>query len=121
MKFSLAVLSLSLGSSLVDAFPALDHHALRSLTPEKLNAAIRSVEDYQKTKRFIIDVTKPIDVSGDHAFQAPKSTDQRGPCPGLNALANHGYISRTGVTSFAELVTAINQGWCYNRLLARKH
>ena len=121
MKFSLALLTFSLGRNLVDAFPALDHRSLQHLTPEKLKAAIRSVEDYQKTKRFIVDVTKPIDISGKHAFQAPKSTDQRGPCPGLNALANHGYISRTGVTSFAELVTAINQGWCYNRLLARKH
>lgn len=25
-----------------------------------------------------------------HPFQAPGPTDQRGPCPGLNALANHG-------------------------------
>jgi hypothetical protein len=27
---------------------------------------------------------------GNHPFQAPGPTDQRGPCPGLNALANHG-------------------------------
>jgi hypothetical protein len=26
----------------------------------------------------------------DHPFQAPGPTDQRGPCPGLNAMANHG-------------------------------
>jgi hypothetical protein len=25
-----------------------------------------------------------------HPFQAPGPTDQRGPCPGLNAMANHG-------------------------------
>ena len=25
-----------------------------------------------------------------HPFQAPGPTDQRGPCPGLNTLANHG-------------------------------
>lgn len=120
MKFSLAVLTLSLGKSVVDAFPALDPQNLRGLTPEKLNAAIRSVEDYQKEKRFFIDVTKPIDVSGKHAFQAPKSTDQRGPCPGLNALANHGYISHTGITSFAEVVTAINQGRCCKSRIGRE-
>ncbi|KAK7051532.1 hypothetical protein VNI00_004507 [Paramarasmius palmivorus] len=31
-----------------------------------------------------------------HTFQAPKEGDLRGPCPGLNTLANHGFISRTG-------------------------
>lgn len=29
-----------------------------------------------------------------HPFQAPGPTDQRGPCPGLNTLANHGCESR---------------------------
>lgn len=29
-----------------------------------------------------------VDTTGSHAFQAPGPTDQRGPCPGLNALAN---------------------------------
>jgi hypothetical protein len=28
-----------------------------------------------------------------HPFQAPGPTDQRGPCPGLNTLANHGCAS----------------------------
>ncbi|PIG89593.1 oxidase [Aspergillus arachidicola] len=35
--------------------------------------------------------------------------DQRGPCPGLNALANHAYISRSGVVSFTNVVSAINE------------
>jgi hypothetical protein len=40
-------------------------------------------------------------VSGKHEFQPPnlEGGDQRGPCPGLNALANHGYIPRNGVVS----------------------
>ena len=37
-----------------------------------------------------------IDVSGSHAWQAPGPNDARGPCPGLNALANHGYLPRDG-------------------------
>ena len=32
----------------------------------------------------------------DHQYVAPGPTDQRGVCPGLNTLANHGYISRNG-------------------------
>ncbi|KAF7322278.1 HEME-HALOPEROXIDASE domain-containing protein [Mycena chlorophos] len=31
-----------------------------------------------------------------HEFQAPGPNDQRSPCPGLNALANHAYLPRNG-------------------------
>ncbi|KAJ1556143.1 hypothetical protein HK405_006324 [Cladochytrium tenue] len=30
-------------------------------------------------------------------WSAPKKTDSRSPCPMLNAMANHGYINKTGV------------------------
>lgn len=32
-----------------------------------------------------------VSIEGTHAFVAPGPTDLRGPCPGLNAAANHGY------------------------------
>lgn len=41
-----------------------------------------------------------------HYFQAPTSTDVRGPCPGLNTAANHGFLSRDGIVTFNELVDA---------------
>jgi hypothetical protein len=47
----------------------------------------------------------------DHQYQAPGSTDVRGLCPTLNTLANHGYISRTGITSFAEAANAIQTAY----------
>ncbi|KAJ8092777.1 hypothetical protein PM082_023605 [Marasmius tenuissimus] len=31
-----------------------------------------------------------------HQFQAPTETDARGPCPGLNTLANHGFLPHDG-------------------------
>jgi hypothetical protein len=38
-------------------------------------------------KRLLINAfSTPISVTGDHAWQAPGEGDQRGPCPGLNAL-----------------------------------
>lgn len=64
------------------------------------------------SKRILIDFsTTPIEVTGDHAFVAPDfaAGDQRGPCPGLNALANHGYIRRDGVTTLVEVVSAMNR------------
>lgn len=80
---------------------------------------MRALAQRASEKRLLFDpMTTPIDgrlnirklqqshsdlytVTGDHSFIAPNFArgDQRGPCPGLNALANHGYIGRNGVTS----------------------
>ena len=38
-----------------------------------------------------------VDVTGEHAWAPPGPNDIRGPCPGLNALANHGYFPRSGI------------------------
>jgi hypothetical protein len=93
-----------------DAFPTLAASNIATTSPETLSAAIETVKSFQKEKRFLVDRNKPIDVSGKHAFKAPGKYDQRGPCPGLNALANHNYISHDGIASYGEVVTAINQG-----------
>ncbi|KAK7219631.1 hypothetical protein V2G26_007634 [Clonostachys chloroleuca] len=31
-----------------------------------------------------------------HEYQAPKGDDRRSPCPGLNVMANHGFLPRSG-------------------------
>lgn len=51
-----------------------------------------------------------IDVSGAHAFVPPSSTDLRGPCPGLNALANHNYLPHDGWASITQFVEQTNKG-----------
>ncbi|KXS98325.1 hypothetical protein AC578_6853 [Pseudocercospora eumusae] len=51
----------------------------------------------------------PVDVSGAHKFVPPGAGDQRGPCPGLNAAANHNYIAHNGVVGMFEVVHTINQ------------
>lgn len=53
-----------------------------------------------------------------HQFQAPGPTDVRGICPTLNALANHGYISRDGITSFAEAANAVQTGYGFTYSLS---
>ena len=47
-----------------------------------------------------------VDVTGEHAWQAPGPNDLRGPCPGLNALANHGYLPRSGYATLADFQSA---------------
>ena len=41
-----------------------------------------------------------------YPYQKPGPNDIRGPCPGLNTAANHGYINRNGITDFNQLVQA---------------
>ena len=41
-----------------------------------------------------------VSVSGEHEYQDPGPGDIRGPCPGLNAAANHGYLPRNGIATY---------------------
>lgn len=87
-------------TQLSNAFPSIHESQWQNLGSQQLE---------HTEKRFVIDPRQPIDITESHSFKPPGRGDQRGPCPGLNALANHGYISRNGITSFSEVVTAINQ------------
>jgi hypothetical protein len=64
-----------------------------------------------------------------HPFQAPGPTDQRGPCPGMNILANHGtsscyryrypllnaniigYLPRNGIVTVGQAIQASGEGF----------
>ena len=43
-----------------------------------------------------------VSVSGANKFIAPKKPDIRGPCPGLNAAANHNYLNRNEITTITD-------------------
>ncbi|KAF2173836.1 hypothetical protein M409DRAFT_62077 [Zasmidium cellare ATCC 36951] len=47
--------------------------------------------------------------SGANRFIAPGRNDARGPCPGLNALANHAYLPRNGVATIPQFQYATNK------------
>lgn len=51
-----------------------------------------------------------IDTTGQHAFKAPGATDQRGPCPGLNAMANHGYLPHNGIATIDQFIESTGKG-----------
>ncbi|KAL8690073.1 MAG: hypothetical protein Q9218_004401 [Villophora microphyllina] len=51
-------------------------------------------------------VKVPADGDTAHAFEPPGPNDIRGPCPGLNAAANHHFLSHDGITTFGELLDA---------------
>ena len=124
MKFVILIsVFLSLGSEVAYGFPSTQH--VTSHLSSELRRAVRRASE----KRLLFDpLTTPIEgkshltifenspdrtaVTGEHSFIAPDfdAGDQRGPCPGLNALANHGYIGRNGVTSVSP-TTTMNLTW----------
>lgn len=110
MKCSFLIALFSSFNSGVDGFPGYPSHVaagLGSLASQDLD----NIHYRAREKRLSNPSTTAIEVTGEHQFIPPDFDNgaQRGPCPGLNALANHGYISRTGVTSLTEVAGAINQ------------
>ena len=71
-------------------------------------ALVQAAGHYSKRQLFK-PAAQPIDVHSAHAFIAPGASDLRGPCPAMNALANHGYIARNGYTNFLEALNAVIQ------------
>ncbi|CEJ82913.1 Putative Peroxidase, family 2 domain-containing protein [[Torrubiella] hemipterigena] len=48
-----------------------------------------------------------VSVHGEHEYRDPRPGDIRGPCPGLNAAANHGYLPRDGIATYAAVQTGL--------------
>lgn len=46
-----------------------------------------------------------------YEFREPGPDDSRGPCPGLNLLANYGYLPRNGTVTFGQVVEATARGF----------
>ncbi|KIX09441.1 uncharacterized protein Z518_00521 [Rhinocladiella mackenziei CBS 650.93] len=119
MKFFLSCWAALLGSCVLSsAFPTAANVAILARSggldiPDDLSFddIVRHVQ-HQREKRLLINpLDTPIEVDGEHEWQAPdfEAGAQRGPCPGLNALANHGYIDRSGVAKFLDVIGVMNQ------------
>ncbi|KXN81289.1 Aromatic peroxygenase [Leucoagaricus sp. SymC.cos] len=46
-----------------------------------------------------------------HPWMPLAPNDIRGPCPGLNTLASHGYLPRDGIATPAQIITAAMEGF----------
>ncbi|KZT57526.1 Cloroperoxidase [Calocera cornea HHB12733] len=96
-------------------FKSAGHHGARQAAPYSPNFPYTGaiVDGLPGTGIGGIPVPAPGDTA--HEYQHPPPGAFRGPCPGLNAMANHGFISRDGVTDFNELVAGqqnmYNVGW----------
>lgn len=73
-------------------------------------AAEHNVEQSREKRQGSFDANaQRISTSGQYKFVPPGSGDLRGPCPGLNALANHGYLPHNGYISLTQAVEATNK------------
>lgn len=52
-----------------------------------------------------------VSTTGDHAYASPLPNQIRGPCPGLNAAANHGYLDRSGVQGLVKTITGLGEAY----------
>ncbi|KAJ7615745.1 Chloroperoxidase [Mycena polygramma] len=100
MKFSL--LSLAVLSSFIPVYARPDIQdgqtgVLMVLPPRQTDTGTKRVPD------------------ADHPFIAPGPNDMRGPCPAMNTLANHGYISRNGITNFQEIIRGTAEAFNIDR------
>ena len=124
MISKLPVVLFALSAIQITAFPRLDAYGVKELTSlaknsgecphlsKKDKAECPHLAKNKELKRqTTFDPTaQRVSTSGDYDWVAPGSGDQRGPCPGLNALANHGYLPHNGVADIPTIVSAVNTG-----------
>ena len=61
---------------------------------------LQGLTEYSPTPCLTFDAADQlVSVTGESVYQSPAASDIRGPCPGLNAAANHGYLPRNGYSS----------------------
>ncbi|KAL9123150.1 MAG: hypothetical protein Q9187_000295 [Circinaria calcarea] len=106
---------LVLGASTILAFPGSASDALTHYPGQEAGkgGCLQLIEPdkWSRTdKRLGFDPkAQAVSTKGEHAFVAPTAGDQRGPCPGLNALANHGYLPHNGVATIPSFIEAVNK------------
>lgn len=96
---------LLLGVSPAFAFPRGSFSGLSAREWNKLVARSNEVDPPSPPGPLTYNGTKLVHDSA-HPFQAPGQDDIRGPCPGLNTLANHGVSS-----VYFSLIFVRNPAW----------
>lgn len=114
MKYSITALTAAAVLPQAIAFPRMDTPEVQSYLKRAAAAQNPSISGNDVVDPAhalnIFDAKKQyIDTTGEHAWKAPGPNDQRGVCPGLNALANHGYLPHDGVATNQQLIEATNK------------
>ncbi|KAJ7020714.1 Chloroperoxidase [Mycena alexandri] len=98
---------------------------LSILVPALFSSGARATHDIQDGQTGVLMVLPPRQTDTGskkipdpaHPFIAPGPNDQRGPCPAMNTLANHGYIPRNGIASFEDILSGIEEAFNVDRVM----
>lgn len=98
MRFTIAILA-TIG--LASAFPNMAK-AMKDMDSKTLAARYtQNLEKFSSLKKRAY-----MGETGTYKYVAPGKGDYRGPCPGLNTAANHGYLPHNGIATFEQYVAA---------------
>lgn len=101
-----------LQTSVVSAFPDIARKVAESHQLDKRIAPLAPFPEYPGTPNHALynsfdPVSQYVNTTGDNAWIAPGPGDIRGPCSGLNAAANHGFIPRNGIADAESINTGL--------------
>ena len=118
MKYSICLAALSICATEIVAFPS--HMFDLSMNDEEKRSIANiaaTIEAQAKTRRAGTPLApgfsasqQYVSTTGANAFVPPGPNDLRGPCPGLNAMANHAYIPHNGVATISEFIQGTYDG-----------
>ncbi|KAL8649729.1 MAG: hypothetical protein Q9210_004227 [Variospora velana] len=100
------------------AFPRLNPKAIQNLLkrdPASTPCPFGHDTAHKQERRAVgfDPVAQRVSTTGPHAFVPPDfaAGDKRGPCPGLNALANHGYLPHNGIAPATTIINAVTEAY----------
>ncbi|KAK0544810.1 hypothetical protein OC845_005406 [Tilletia horrida] len=124
MRLPVATALLATLLTTANAFPQLaegwEHRSLAGLSEETINEIVarQAIVGALPPPAGQSDTSSKLVFDSAHPYKAPGPNDIRGPCPGLNTLANHGYLNRTGIVTPQAIVQAVQKGYNMARPLA---
>lgn len=122
MISKLSFVLFALSTIQVTAFPRINVDGIKGLTKlakksgecphlAKRQECPQLAKNKELKRQATFDPTsQQVSTDGVYSWVAPGAGDQRGPCPGLNALANHGYLPHNGVADIPTIISAVNTG-----------
>lgn len=110
---AVAVSLLALVATEVSAFPSLAGDPVAKLAASQRGKRSTLARSAHKKRVSFDPKSQYVSTTGEHAFVPPNfaAGDVRGPCPGLNAAANHGYIPHNGVGTMGDFISGTNEAY----------